>query len=98
MDIAYKSKLLEKVCSSSKVARKKYGQNMAVKLQMRIFEVRSARDFDELSRWRIGGCHPLEGKRKGQYAMTLEQPYRLILNKKGKEIEMALVSEIVDYH
>lgn len=98
MEIAYKSKLLERVCSCSKVAKKKYGQNMAIKLQMRIVEVRSAANFDELSRWRIGGCHPLEGKRKGQYAMTLEQPYRLILHKRGNAVEMALVSEIVDYH
>lgn len=47
---------------------------------------------------RIGRCHPLKGDRKGQYAMELTQPYRLIFTKRGNEIQIVNVIEIVDYH
>lgn len=40
----------------------------------------------------------LKGDRKGQYAMELTQPYRLIFTKRGNEIQIVNVIEIVDYH
>lgn len=46
----------------------------------------------------IGRCHPLKGNRKGQYAMDLVHPYRLVFEKIGNEIQIANVMEIVDYH
>ena len=49
-------------------------------------------------KFKIGRCHPLEGDRNGQYAMDLIHPQRLILKKKGNEIQVAKVMEIIDYH
>ena len=39
--------------------------------------------------FRIGRCHALKGNRKGQYAVDLEHPYRLVFTKHGNEIEIA---------
>ena len=36
--------------------------------------------------------------RKGQYAMDLVHPYRLVFEKTGDKIQIANVMEIVDYH
>jgi proteic killer suppression protein len=36
--------------------------------------------------------------RKGEYAMDLVQPYRLVFEKTGEEIQVAKILEIVDYH
>ena len=46
----------------------------------------------------IGRCHTLKGNRKGQYAMDLVHPYRLVFEKIGNEIQIANVMKIVDYH
>ena len=46
----------------------------------------------------IGRCHPLINNRKGQYAVDLVHPYRLVFEKQGTEIQIAHIMEIVDYH
>lgn len=61
MDITYKNKKIEKVCTDAKVADRTYN-------------------------------------RKGQYAVDLVHPYRLIFEKHGNEIQIAHIMEIVDYH
>ncbi len=40
----------------------------------------------------------LKGNRKEQYAVDLVHPYRLVFEKKGNEIQIANIMEIVDYH
>ena len=48
--------------------------------------------------YRIDRCHPLSNNRKGQYAVDLVHPYRLVFEKHGNEIQIAHIMEIVDYH
>ncbi len=40
----------------------------------------------------------MKGKRKNQYAVDLVHPYRLVFEKKGDDIQIVKVMEIVDYH
>ena len=40
----------------------------------------------------------LTQNRKGQYAVDLVHPYRLVFEKNGDEIQIANILEIVDYH
>ena len=42
MDITYKNKKIEKVCTDAKVADRTYGNEMAEKIQMRIGEISAA--------------------------------------------------------
>lgn len=46
----------------------------------------------------IGRCHQLKGNRKGQYAMDLIHPYRLVFEQIGNIIQIAKVVSIEDYH
>lgn len=39
--------------------------------------------------FRIGRCHPLHNNRKGQYAVDLVHPYRLVFEINGNEIQIA---------
>ena len=71
---------------------------MTEKIHMRIDEIRAADTIEELIACRIGRCHPLLGKRRGQYAMDLVHPFRLIFEKKGNEIQIAHIIDITDYH
>lgn len=98
IDISYRTSQLRKVCEDAEVATKKYGAEMAEKIHMRIDQIHAANSVEELVRFRIGRCHPLQGDRKGQYAMDLTHPYRLILEKRNREIVAVEILEIVDYH
>lgn len=95
MEITYKTRKIEKVCTLASEAEKKYGSEMAEKIHQRI----DASDtVEEMIQFHIGRCHSLKGNRKSQYAMDLVHPYRLVFEKIGHEIQIANIMEIVDYH
>lgn len=98
MDITYKNKKIRKVCTDANAAEKMYGRKMAEKIQQRIDQITAADSVEMLIEFHIGRCHPLKQNRKGQYAVDLVHPYRLVFEKKGDEIQIAIVLEIVDYH
>lgn len=75
-----------------------YGQNMAEKIALRVSELTSADTVEMLVQFSIGRCHPLHGNRKGEYAMDLEQPFRLVFSKKENVLQIVKILEIEDYH
>lgn len=98
MEITYKNKKIEKVCTNARIAEKTYGKEMADKIHQRIDEINAADNVEMMIQFHIGRCHPLSNNRKGQYAVDLVHPYRLIFEKNGGEIQIAYILEIVDYH
>lgn len=96
--ITYKYKKIEKICTDAKLAEKAYGTNMARKIHQRIDEITAADSVEMMIEYRIGRCHPLTQNRKGQYALDLVHPYRLVFEKINEEIQIAHILEIVDYH
>ena len=87
LDITYKNKSIKKVCTDAKTAERTYGQEMAEKIHQRIDEIRAADTVEMMVQFRIGRCHPHKQNRKGQYAMDLVHPYRLVFEKNGDEIQ-----------
>ena len=98
MQITFKTNKMEKVCTDSSYAEKRYGTNMAEKIDQRIGEITAADTVEFMIQFRIGRCHPLHNNRKGQYAVDLVHPYRLVFEINGNEIQIANIMEIVDYH
>ena len=98
MKIKYKTRKLERVCTKAGDAEKEYGRDMAEKIQQRIDEINAAISVEMMIQYGIGRCHQLKGKRKGEYAVDLVHPKRLVFKKNGDEIQIALITEIVDYH
>ena len=98
MDITYKNKKIEKVCTDAKTAERTYGREMADKIHQRIDEISAADTVEMMIQFRIGRCHSLTNNRKGQYAVDLVHPYRLVFEKHGNEIQVVHIMEIVDYH
>lgn len=74
------------------------GREMAEKIHHRIDEIVAADTVEMMMQFHIGRCHPLTQNRKGQYAVDLIHPYRLVFEKNGGEIQIAKILEIVDYH
>lgn len=98
MKVEYKTRSIEKVCEDASVAERKYGSQMAEKIQQRIDQIRAADSVEQMIQYKIGRCHPLHQNRKTQYAVDLVHPQRLVFEKKGDEIQIANIIEIVDYH
>ncbi len=98
MKITYKNKKIQRICTDASAAEKNYGLRMAEKISQRIDEISAADTVEMMIQSRIGRCHPLVNNRKGQYAVDLVHPYRLVFEKRGDEIQIALIFEIVDYH
>ena len=98
IDISYRTTQLRKVCEDAEVAMKKYGAEMAAKIQSRIDIIRAADSVEMLIRFKLGRCHPLTSDRKGQYAMDLTHPYRLVFEKRNGKLVAVEILEIVDYH
>lgn len=98
MKITYKNKKIKKVCTDASFSDKSYGKAMSGKIQQRIAEISASDSVEVLLKNGIGRCHPLFHNRKGQYAMSLEEPYRLIFEKIDSTVQIAKICELVDYH
>ena len=98
MLITYKSRMLMKICTQASVAEKEYGTRMAEKIHQRVDELSAADSVEMMVKFHIGRCHALSGNRKRQFALDLVHPYRLIFAKRGEEISLVEIQEIVDYH
>lgn len=98
MEITYKSKKIQKLCTEPKVAERSYGSEMAEKIHMRIDQITAIDTVEMMIQCRIGRCHPLTQNRKGQYAMDLVHPYRLVFEKHGNKVQIAHIIEIIDDH
>ena len=91
-------------------AQRHLGRIQAVKFLLRINNLLDATSFEDL-RNVPGHFHELTANRKGEWAFSLNEPYRLIvtpskrpipMNENGRfvwsEIRSAIVVEIVNYH
>ena len=78
MDIYFRTKRLQKLCSVSREAQKHLGVKRARKLQQRMMELKAAISLDDISRLPPARCHELTENRKGQLSVDLEHPYRLL--------------------
>ena len=98
MQVVYKSRSLQKVCTDFSAASRKHGARVANIIQIRIAQIQSADNIESMVKAKVGRCHALKGQREGQYAMDLVYPYRLIFEKLGDMIQVVRIVEIVDYH
>lgn len=98
MKILYKTNKLEKVCTVYSAAVKEYGPRQAELIYRRLQEIEASDSVDMMIQYGIGRCHPLKGNRKGEFAVDLEHPYRLIFVKVGNDLQLVKIIEISDYH
>ncbi|MCI5220578.1 MAG: killer suppression protein [Candidatus Electrothrix sp. LOE2] len=78
MDIYFKTKKLQKICSEKKIAVKELGAKRAQKLMQRMMELSAAESLLDISIYPPARCHELSGDRKGQLSVDLGHPYRLL--------------------
>ena len=98
MEIRFKTKKLEKQYMNHKESQKVYGQAVAKKYIMRINIIKAAKSFDDLYAIPTLKFHPLVGKRKGEYSITLTGFYRLIITNDGETFDIARIEEVSKHY
>lgn len=111
MEITFTSRKLQKVCNSAKEMQTKFGKPLTERLQQRLAELKAADTLEDMRRLPPARCHELSQDRKGQLAVDLVQPKRLIFEPDHNpvprkpdggldwpRITRIRVIEIIDYH
>jgi len=110
MDIIFKNKRFGNLVNDENRLYRKYGQQRAYKILLRLSELSVATTLEDV-RHLPGNYHELKHNRKGQWSCELDQPYRLIFepqedpipqDEHGKyiwiEIKAIEIIEITNYH
>jgi len=109
--ISFKDNKLAKIFNSEKALVKAYGQANARKIMRRMTLLEAAETLADVPATPPTRRHELKGKRKGQYAIDVQQPHRLIIepvtspDRRGKKASTNLgavtaisIIAIEDYH
>ena len=88
MDIFFKTKKLQKICSTERAAVKELGPKGGKKLMQRLSELNAAITLSDISYLPPPRLHELSGNRKGQFSVDLDHPYRLLFIPASESIPM----------
>ena len=77
MRVYFKTKKLQKQCSTNKEMHKSFGSKMCKKLQQRLMELNAAVTLSDMSHLPPPRCHELTN-RKGVFSVDLEYPLRML--------------------
>lgn len=78
MEIEFGSKRLQKTCSSKRESDRKWGDQNARKIRQRLAELAAAEVLADMRHLPGARLHELKGDRKGQFAVDVKQPFRLV--------------------
>ena len=111
MEISFAIAKFQKLCNSNTKLRGELGPTCAERLMRRLAELSAAECLEDLRYLPQARCHELKGDRRGQLAVDLEHPKRLIFEPDHNPrpqtpqggLEWRLVTkvrimEIADYH
>lgn len=109
MEITFRREKLRRICNDERLLSKEYGRERAAKIQLRLDQLRAARTLSEMAALPAARCHELQGDRRGQLAVDLVHPWRLIFTPvmwiekdtgglDWSRTEAIVIEEIVDYH
>ncbi|MBO6622430.1 MAG: type II toxin-antitoxin system RelE/ParE family toxin [Balneola sp.] len=110
MDINFVDKKLEKYANDDRLMFRKLGTLRATKFKQRLNDLSNATTLEDV-RDLPGNYHELRENRKGEWACSLDNPYRLIFipqedpipededgNYIWDKITAITIIEIIDYH
>ena len=111
MDIAFRTRKLEKVFNAEDDLKRTYGARMARTITLRMAVLRTARNLALVPTTPPDRCHQLVGGRDEQFAVDLVQPYRLVfepnhepLPRRGdrgidtEQVTAITILKVVNYH
>lgn len=87
MEINYKTKKVEKICTNHKEAKKKLGHEVSLNLSALLQKLTAAKNLNDLRAFKKHRVHTLKGDRKGQVSLTIHRssPLRVVCRPKDEE-------------
>ncbi len=79
MEILFKTRKLQKRISAESELVREYGKENAKMIMRRMLVLQAAECLADVPRRPPDRCHALSGKRKGQYAVDVKHPHRIIM-------------------
>jgi proteic killer suppression protein len=111
LDIIIEDKKLRRCLNDSKRRVRKYGNRCSDLIGRRLDQLKAAENLEIIRSLPGPRCHELTGDRKGQLAVNLEHPFRLIFvpnhnpiptrddgSLNWLEVTSIKIIEVVDYH
>jgi len=96
--IRFRTNTLQKQYKESAYAIAAYGKQVGRKYIQRINIIKESKNIDQLSSIRALRCHPLKGKRKGEWAINLTGYDRLIFTLHGEKLEIVRIEEVSKHY
>ena len=111
MDIAFRTRKIEKTFNSADALKRVYGARMARVIMTRLAVLRAARNLALVPTSQPERAHRLHGDRDGQYAVDLVHPHRLVFEPghaplprtedgavDAGQVTAIVIVEVTDYH
>ena len=111
MEVSYKNRKVQKIFASPRSLEKEYGSKLARKIQERLDAIIDAPHLGNVPKGAPVYCHQLKWNRDEQFAVWVDERYRLVFEvdhdmipRMGdggidlKAVTAVVVIEVVDYH
>lgn len=98
MKVRFRTNTLRKQYEKSENAIAAYGKQVGRKYIQRINIIKKSENIDELISIRALRCHPLKGKRKGEWVINLTGFDKLIFTLQGENLEIARIEEVSKHY
>ena len=98
MDVVFKNNRLKRCYERQQEGVKKWGPKIARVYVDRVNRLYAVRTAHELSAFPELRFHPLEGDRKGEWAMDLDEYWRLIVTFQDRNMTVVRVKEVSDHY
>lgn len=98
MEVTFSTRKLERCYRDHAQGVKNWGLVVARKYIQRIDIMQEASDVAEIEALPGLECHPLKGKRKGQFAVTLHDRWRLIFSLIGVQMKIVRIEEVTKHY
>jgi proteic killer suppression protein len=98
VEIAFRTKKLERCYEDHEYGRRTWGSAVAKKFIQRIDLLQEAANMLEVEKLPGLDCHPLKGDKAGQYGATLHDRWRLVFTLRGKKAEIIRIEEVTKHY
>ncbi len=94
MDVVFRTKKLEKCYLKHACGQKAWGLDVAAKYIQCINLLLEALDMEEIRKLPVLDCHPLKGKLKEKFGITIQDRWRMIISLQGSGVKVIQVEEV----
>lgn len=88
MEVIFADRKMQKVCNDEHLLHKEYGDQNARKIMRRLTELMVADNLSEISPAPPPRRHQLKNNRKGQFAVDIKQPFRIVFEPANDPVPM----------